>query len=165
MTSPPSIAETPPVMEIVDFIRAPTRARSICHRREADDDGASSACSPAAARLPVRVDRGVPRRRPRLLRACASRARPIPATVADAPHAWVRLGAVGEALKPLREAGVDGLVLAGPVTRPSLDELRPDWRGAQFLAAVGARAFGDDGLLSADRQGARGRGLSRRRRR
>jgi UDP-2,3-diacylglucosamine hydrolase len=72
-----------------------------------------------------------------------------PATVADAPHAWVRLGAVGEALKRLHEAAVTEVVMAGPVKRPSFDELRPDWRGAMFLAKVGVRAFGDDGLLSA----------------
>jgi hypothetical protein len=72
-----------------------------------------------------------------------------PATVADAPHAWVRLGAVGEALRRLHEAKVEEVVLAGPVRRPSFEDLRPDWRGAMFLAKVGARAFGDDGLLSA----------------
>jgi DUF1009 family protein len=72
-----------------------------------------------------------------------------PATVADAPHAWVRLGAVGEALRRLHDAKVEEVVLAGPVQRPSFDDLRPDWRGAMFLAKVGARAFGDDGLLSA----------------
>jgi DUF1009 family protein len=72
-----------------------------------------------------------------------------PATVIDTPHAWVRLGAVGEALKRLHEAAVTEVVMAGPVTRPSFEDLRPDWRGAMFLAKVGARAFGDDGLLSA----------------
>jgi DUF1009 family protein len=72
-----------------------------------------------------------------------------PATVEGTPHAWVRLGAVGEALRQLHEAKVEEVVLAGPVKRPSFDDLRPDWRGAMFLAKVGARAFGDDGLLSA----------------
>lgn len=71
------------------------------------------------------------------------------ATVTDTAHAWVRLGAVGDALSRLKEAGVRDVVMAGPVKRPSLDSLRPDWRGAMFLAKVGARAFGDDGLLSA----------------
>jgi UDP-2,3-diacylglucosamine hydrolase len=72
-----------------------------------------------------------------------------PATVSGTPHAWVRLAAVGEALKRLHEAGVKEVVMAGPVRRPSFEDLRPDWRGAMFLAKVGARAFGDDGLLSA----------------
>ena len=49
--------------------------------------------------------------------------------------------------------------MAGPVTRPSLDELRPDWRGAQSSSrSVGARAFGDDGLLSAVVRNSRRRG-------
>ncbi len=72
-----------------------------------------------------------------------------PATVVDTPHRWVRLGAVGAALDHLHAAGVSEVVMAGPVRRPSLEELRPDWRGAMFLAKVGVRAFGDDGLLSA----------------
>ncbi len=72
-----------------------------------------------------------------------------PATVAGTAHAWVRLGAVGEAFKRLREAGVDEVVLAGPVKRPSFGDLKPDLRGAMFLAKMGAAAFGDDGLLSA----------------
>jgi DUF1009 family protein len=72
-----------------------------------------------------------------------------PATVEGTAHAWVRLGAVGDAFRQLRQAGVAEVVLAGPVRRPSLEDLRPDWRGAMFLARVGARAFGDDGLLSA----------------
>lgn len=72
-----------------------------------------------------------------------------PATVTGTHHAWVRLGAVGEALRHLHDAGVSEVVMAGPVRRPSFEDLRPDWRGAMFLAKVGVRAFGDDGLLSA----------------
>ena len=72
-----------------------------------------------------------------------------PAVVADAEHVWVRLGDVNEALEPLRGAGVEELVLAGPIQRPSLSELRPNLRVAGFFAKVGRRAFGDDGLLSA----------------
>jgi hypothetical protein len=72
-----------------------------------------------------------------------------PRIIADTPHAWVRLGAVGEAFRLLRGAGVADVVLAGPVKRPNLSDIRPDLHGAKFLAKVGARAFGDDGLLSA----------------
>jgi len=71
------------------------------------------------------------------------------AVVADAPHAWVRLGAAGEGFRLLREAGVEEVVLAGSVRRPSLASLRPDWRAAKFFARVGLRALGDDGLLRA----------------
>jgi hypothetical protein len=68
------------------------------------------------------------------------------------PHIWSRLGAVGDNLKALREAGVVELCLAGRFRRPSLTEIRPDWRGAAFLARVGFQALGDDALLQALRR-------------
>src|SRR5690606_28894601 len=46
-------------------------------------------------------------------------------------HGWARLGAADAALKTLRDAGVGEVVLAGSVRRPSLAELRPDWRTMQ----------------------------------
>src|SRR4051794_22370427 len=72
-----------------------------------------------------------------------------PAILADVPHATVRLGAAGEGFRLLREAGVDELVFAGGLKRPSVTSLRPDWRAAKFFARIGYRALGDDGLLSA----------------
>jgi DUF1009 family protein len=72
-----------------------------------------------------------------------------PATVAGAPHAWIRLGAAGDGFRHLRENGVTELVMAGGIRRPSIASLRPDWRAAKFFAKVGYRALGDDGLLSA----------------
>ena len=72
-----------------------------------------------------------------------------PATVAGCDHAWIRLGAIGEGFRHLRDAGVGEVVLAGPVKRPSLAELKPDLRALSFLAKIGRNAFGDDGLLSA----------------
>lgn len=68
----------------------------------------------------------------------------------DVPHAQVRLGAVGESLAILKEAGAKELVLAGQVKRPSLASLRPDMAGAKLLARLGAAFFsGDDTLLKA----------------
>lgn len=67
----------------------------------------------------------------------------------DVPHAWVRLGAAGEGFRLLREAGVTAVVMAGPVRRPGLLDLRPDARAARFFARVGLRMLGDDGLLRA----------------
>lgn len=68
--------------------------------------------------------------------------------LADVPHAVVRLGAVGECLEKLREAGATELVLAGRVKRPSLSGLRPDFGGAKLLARLGGAFFlGDDALL------------------
>ena len=72
-----------------------------------------------------------------------------PTTVTDLPHTWVRLGEAGRAIAALKEAGVVELVMAGPVRRPSWSEIGLDWRGAQLVAKIGARALGDDGLLSA----------------
>lgn len=72
-----------------------------------------------------------------------------PATVDGWPHLWSRFGAAAEIIDTLRQAGIGEMVFAGPVRRPSLTDIRPDWRAAKFLMKVGRRAFGDDGLLSA----------------
>lgn len=72
-----------------------------------------------------------------------------PGWLAGTDHAWVRLGQFADAFARLRAAGVGEVCMIGPVRRPSLAELRPDWRAAQALARIGVRAFGDDGLLSA----------------
>ena len=70
-----------------------------------------------------------------------------PKMIGEAPHSWVRLGAAGEALKRLREECCKELVLAGPIKRPSLSNLRPDRRAAKFISK-GFFSKGDDGLLS-----------------
>lgn len=67
---------------------------------------------------------------------------------ADAPHASVRIGAVGEALAHLRGAGVDRVVMAGPIKRPKLTGIMPDATGAKLLARLTTKLFGgDDALL------------------
>src|SRR5690606_15483423 len=65
------------------------------------------------------------------------------------PHAWSRLGATNAAIGILRKHGVGQLVMAGAIRRPTLAELRPDWRTIQVFARLGRRAFGDDALLRA----------------
>lgn len=98
----------------------------------------------------------------RLIEACRAANRPYfvlgfagscdPATVADQPHAFIRLGAAGQGLKLLHDNGVEELVLAGGVKRPSPGELRPDWRATRFLLRVGFRVLthsGDDALFRA----------------
>jgi len=95
----------------------------------------------------------------RLVETCLAAGRPFyvlaftgetdPATVEGTEHGWVRLGAAGKAISLLKDAGCRDLVLAGPVRRLSPVTLRPDWRGLQFFARIGRRAWGDDGLLSA----------------
>jgi hypothetical protein len=95
----------------------------------------------------------------RVIDACRAVGRPVfvlalegaanPEDFSGVPHAAVRLGAGAEGLRLLRENGVEELVMAGPVRRPTLASLRPDWRAAKMFARIGLRALGDDGLLSA----------------
>lgn len=94
-----------------------------------------------------------------IVAACRAEGRPFfvvafagqtePATVAGAPHAWVRLGAAGAAVRHLHAAGVEDLVMAGAIRRPSLAELRPDLWAVRFFARSGAQLLGDNGLLKA----------------
>jgi UDP-2,3-diacylglucosamine hydrolase len=72
-----------------------------------------------------------------------------PADFSELPHAVVRLGAAGKAIKHLKTAGCEELVMAGNVRRPSLKELRPDLWTVRFLARSGATGLGDDGMLTA----------------
>jgi UDP-2,3-diacylglucosamine hydrolase len=98
----------------------------------------------------------------RLIEACRAQGRPYfvlgfagfcdPASLAGEPHDFIRLGAGGAGLKILRENGVEELVMAGGVRRPSLAALRPDWRATRFFLKIGMRAmtdFGDDRLFRA----------------
>ena len=72
-----------------------------------------------------------------------------PATVEGVDHVWLRLGQAGTAFELLHQKQVAEVVMAGPVRRPTLSEMRPDWRTARFFARIGLKALGDDGLLSA----------------
>ncbi len=92
-----------------------------------------------------------------LVAACRERQRPVfvlafegftdTETTQGVEHAWVRLGAAGKGLRRLHDAGVEDLVLAGPIRRPSLADLRPDARGLKLFARAGGKAMGDDSLL------------------
>ncbi len=68
---------------------------------------------------------------------------------AGVPHAWVRLGAAGDAIGHLRDAGCEELVMAGTITRPSFASLRPDSWAVRFFVKSGAQSMGTDGLLKA----------------
>ncbi|MCH2546339.1 MAG: UDP-2,3-diacylglucosamine diphosphatase LpxI [Alphaproteobacteria bacterium] len=96
----------------------------------------------------------------RLIDACKSQNRPYfilgfegavdPELLDNQPHARVRLGAIGESLHHLHQAGVKELVMAGRLKRPSLATLRPDGTGARLLARLGKSFFaGDNSLLTA----------------
>jgi DUF1009 family protein len=92
--------------------------------------------------------------------ACRAQGRPFhilalsghadPAVIgSEAPQDWIRLGEAGTGFERLRLAGVEEVMMIGPVRRPSLRELAPDLRTARFFARVGLKALGDDGLLRA----------------
>lgn len=66
----------------------------------------------------------------------------------EVPHARVRLGEVGRTIDLLHRAGIEEVVLAGSVARPTLKSLRPDGRALRMLAGLRFSALGDDALLS-----------------
>ncbi len=71
-----------------------------------------------------------------------------PALVEQRPHAWVALGEVGRAIRHLHAACVQDVVMIGGVQRPSLANMKMDFRGMQLLAKLGwRRTQGDDHLL------------------
>ncbi len=63
------------------------------------------------------------------------------------PHAWVRLGAVGQTLEILENAGCTDVCLIGRVGRPSLTAVARDRRARAMLARLGSLDAGDDRLL------------------
>ena len=71
-----------------------------------------------------------------------------PEQLADYPHAWSRLGAVGKTFKLLREAGCKEVVLVGKIQRPALSSLRPDAQGAALLAKFARGGLNDEAVLS-----------------
>lgn len=64
-------------------------------------------------------------------------------------HAVVRVGAAGRVISLLHDAGVEEVVFAGAIRRPTMAQLRPDWRAARFLARQGWRLAGSDRVMSA----------------
>lgn len=65
------------------------------------------------------------------------------------PHIAFHLGAVGKALDAFREAGVQEVVLAGRVKRPSFSALDLDMQGVKLLARITkSKILGDNAVLS-----------------
>jgi len=94
----------------------------------------------------------------RLIRFCKESDRPFfvlgfedvtdPHILSGTPHAIVRLGAVGEAIAYMHSAGVEEIVMAGRIKRPSIGALRPDMTATKLLGRIGKAFFsGDDALL------------------
>lgn len=71
---------------------------------------------------------------------------------------FIRLGAIGKAIRLLKKNGVRDIVFIGAVRRPSVSEIMPDLKALSMLIKVGFRLLGDDNLLKilvaeANRQG------------
>lgn len=64
-----------------------------------------------------------------------------------APVGWVRVAAVGKALKLLKKNGAEEVVMIGAVKRPSFVGLWPDWYAFKLLLKYRGKALGDDALL------------------
>ena len=64
------------------------------------------------------------------------------------PDAWLKIGSWGKNLDFLHRNEIEELVFAGSVRRPNLKNLKPDSRGAGFLARLGIAWLGDNSILS-----------------
>ncbi|ARN84200.1 hypothetical protein GQ61_01305 [Candidatus Nucleicultrix amoebiphila FS5] len=63
------------------------------------------------------------------------------------PHAWSSVGQIQQCLEILKDHQVGELVFAGKFNRPSWAEIKPDRLGAQWMAKLVGKVFGDDSLL------------------
>jgi len=71
------------------------------------------------------------------------------AAVARYPHHWIHVGRLGRFCRLARAEGVRDIVFIGALVRPSLRQLRLDWKTvAAFPRIVRAYRGGDDHLLS-----------------
>ena len=92
-----------------------------------------------------------------LIESCRKADRPVfvlalagqadPSVLNDVDGQFIRLGAVGHAMRLCRKIGIKDVVFIGGVRRPSLAEIRPDWKAIRMLFRVGFRLLGDDNLL------------------
>ncbi|MCB1721482.1 MAG: UDP-2,3-diacylglucosamine diphosphatase LpxI, partial [Alphaproteobacteria bacterium] len=73
-------------------------------------------------------------------------------TPGELDHIWVRLGATNKIIRTLRTRGILDLVMLGSIRRPSLSELKPDFKTVEFFAKEGWKSLGDDSLLRALRR-------------
>lgn len=66
-----------------------------------------------------------------------------------APHIFAKIGEVGKILKAMSQNGVEEIVLAGGIKRPSLKELIPDWEGAKLIARLAIKKMSDNNMFLA----------------
>ncbi|MEI8320945.1 MAG: UDP-2,3-diacylglucosamine diphosphatase LpxI [Alphaproteobacteria bacterium] len=70
-----------------------------------------------------------------------------PEWVENHPHHWNALGQIGSLLTLLKDKKISQLVFAGAVKRPSFKTLKMDAQALKWIAKIGMKAFGDDGLF------------------
>ena len=94
-----------------------------------------------------------------ILQACKHAKRPVhiilfkgqpqPANIAECPHietTVVGLAQVGKVIKTLKNAGVEDVVMAGHLSKPSLFDLKPDLKGLSILKRASSKH--DNAILS-----------------
>lgn len=67
--------------------------------------------------------------------------------IQDFPHLWIHYGEIGKAMNYIQKNHIQEIVMAGAMSRPAMNEIRPDWEGVKWLAKIGSKALGDDNLL------------------
>lgn len=73
-----------------------------------------------------------------------------PGLIQGRSHLWTRLGAAGHVIKTLKSHGIRDLVFIGAMRRPTIAELRPDFKAAEFFARESWKIIGgDNGFLEA----------------
>lgn len=66
------------------------------------------------------------------------------------PHAWVALGEAGKAMKTLKAAGCEKVLMAGKLQRPDFSRLKLDFKGMKLIPKlIAAARKGDNALLDA----------------
>ena len=71
------------------------------------------------------------------------------ANIGEVPHGFARMGEVGKILKAFQKNGVQDIVLAGGIKRPSFKELIPDWEGMKIVTRLALKKMSDDNLFRA----------------
>lgn len=70
-----------------------------------------------------------------------------PLVIQGRSHLWTRLGAAGQIIKTLKSHDVKDLIFIGSIRKPTMAELRPDLKAAEFFARAGWRVMGGDNSL------------------
>ena len=67
----------------------------------------------------------------------------------EAPHSFAKIGEAGKILKAFKDNGVQDIVLAGGIKRPSFKELIPDWEGMKIMTKLAIKSMSDDSMFRA----------------